>query len=532
MKKKPWGRLGAAISAVALLAGGLVGVAGPASAVGVTDVLAENEEYCDAPFASTPGRYSKEKSQEELADYCLDSALGLVAPFRNAKYAQSWGQAYAAVGTIPSQGPSEQDCIDNGQVLNQDGVCEAPPPQHEDRVCAYVVSKFVSSAGAAAKECQGLLSNPRDLDKVTESQSAAPNGKYLFTATVSTQYLAAGLDFTPPAEPSDWNQCAEGLFPTGSGCEEHIPVDWPESQECPDGQVLTAEGCEEEILVGEPEWQECPDGQVLTAEGCKEEILVGEPDDSIGSWSDPPTGTTWTGNFVCGDTKPSSGDWVRAYVPDCSKTRALADNAWAEYAANEPVQKAPPPPPCWDASINNCPVAGALRFVAPRYAMVGVPVTMYAYASWRPDANAPSQPTNGTAVIRVDGEDYSGVEFKDGVAEWRFIPETEGMKEFTASGVVFSGLSGANAYIDTVPARTYVLEYDPEAYAYIVTGTPTIAYLGAANLNAPPTGQLLIAESQHGGGGGGNWTGSFDELPLETSSPTRISSLHPSAVTT
>ena len=131
----------------------------------------------------------------------------------------------------------------------------------------------------------------------------------------------------------------------------------------------------------------------------------------------------------------------------------------------EPVKRRPPPPPpCWDASINNCPVGGALRFTAPQYAMVGVPVTMYAYASWRPDANSPAQPTNGTAVIRVDGEDYSGVEFKDGVAEWRFIPETEGMKEFTASGVVFSGLSGANAYIDTVEARTYVLEYNPEAY--------------------------------------------------------------------
>ena len=126
----------------------------------------------------------------------------------------------------------------------------------------------------------------------------------------------------------------------------------------------------------------------------------------------------------------------------------------------------PPPPPCWSAeALNNCPVGGALRFAAPRYAMVGVPVTMYAYASWRPDANSPAQPTNGSAVIRVDGEDYSGVEFKDGVAEWRFIPETEGMKEFTASGVLFSGLSGANAYIDTVPARTYVLEYDPAAYA-------------------------------------------------------------------
>ena len=138
----------------------------------------------------------------------------------------------------------------------------------------------------------------------------------------------------------------------------------------------------------------------------------------------------------------------------------------ADGVDGEPVQKAPPPPPCWSAeALNNCPVGGALRFAAPKYAMVGVPVTMYAYASWRPDANSPAQPTNGSAVIRVDGEDYSGVEFKDGVAEWRFIPETEGMKEFTASGVLFSGLSGANAYIDTVEARTYVLEYDPAAYA-------------------------------------------------------------------
>ena len=133
---------------------------------------------------------------------------------------------------------------------------------------------------------------------------------------------------------------------------------------------------------------------------------------------------------------------------------------------DEPVQKNPPPPPCWSGEAgNNCPVGGALRFVAPEYAMVGVPVTMYAYVSWRPDANSPAQPTNGTAVIRVDGEDYSGVEFVDGIAEWRFIPETEGMKEFTASGVVSSGISGANAYIDSVPARTYVLEYDPAAYA-------------------------------------------------------------------
>ena len=104
-------------------------------------------------------------------------------------------------------------------------------------------------------------------------------------------------------------------------------------------------------------------------------------------------------------------------------------------------------------------------FVAPEYAIVGVPVTLYAYASWKPDANSPAQPTDGSAVIRVDGEDYSGVAFNDGVAQWRFIPKTPGVKEFTVSGVVFSGLSGANAYIDTVPASVTVLPYDPAAFA-------------------------------------------------------------------
>ena len=152
--------------------------------------------------------------------------------------------------------------------------------------------------------------------------------------------------------------------------------------------------------------------------------------------------------------------------PGKRKYRAYGTYDFEDQEDGESVQKAPPPPPCWSGEAgNNCPVGGALRFVAPKYAMVGVPVTMYAYVSWRPDANSPAEPTNGTAVIRVDGEDYSGVEFVDGIAEWRFIPETEGMKEFTASGVVSSGISGANAYIDSVPARTYVLEYDPAAYA-------------------------------------------------------------------
>jgi hypothetical protein len=124
---------------------------------------------------------------------------------------------------------------------------------------------------------------------------------------------------------------------------------------------------------------------------------------------------------------------------------------------------ATPPPPCW-GEANNCPVGGALEFAAPEFAMVGVPFTMYAYTSLRPDVNSPGQFTSGTAVIAVDGVNYAGVDFVDGVAQWRFIPETPGEKVFTASEVATSGISGANAYIDTVSASVTVVPYDPDAY--------------------------------------------------------------------
>ena len=183
--------------------------------------------------------------------------------------------------------------------------------------------------------------------------------------------------------------------------------------------------------------------------------------------TDPGPGMTWAQGPVCSSQSPGP-DWEQVDAGDfCDRARD-GGSAWALKGAieeGEPEQSFTPPPPCWDPSLNNCPVGGALKFDAPAYAMVGVPITLEAYASWRPDENSPAQPTNGTAVIRVDGEDYSGVEFKDGVAEWRFIPETPGVKDFTASGVVFSGYSGANAYIDTVPASVQVLPYDPDAFA-------------------------------------------------------------------
>ena len=184
------------------------------------------------------------------------------------------------------------------------------------------------------------------------------------------------------------------------------------------------------------------------------------------------TGNAW---LKCGDDQPKffkginggGGGKCNMDPKDVLIVKPCGDLSEAEcplVEASQEGQEVEPTPACWEANAgNNCPVGNALRFDAPAYAMVGVPITMKAYASWRPDENSPAQPTNGTAVIRVDGEDYSGVEFKDGVAEWRFVPETEGTKDFTASGVLFSGYSGANAYIDTVPASVLVLPYDPAA---------------------------------------------------------------------
>ena len=81
------------------------------------------------------------------------------------------------------------------------------------------------------------------------------------------------------------------------------------------------------------------------------------------------------------------------------------------------------------------------------------------------------------------------MEFVDGVAQWRFIPETEGMKEFTASGVVSSGISGER-YIDSVPARTYVLEYDPAAYTQALKKKRV--EVGDLRHHRPEQGEVLL----------------------------------------
>ncbi len=131
--------------------------------------------------------------------------------------------------------------------------------------------------------------------------------------------------------------------------------------------------------------------------------------------------------------------------------------------ASEAIDPVPPPPPCWSAEAGgNCPVGGALQAAAPAYMIAGVPQQVLLYSSWRPAADSAPQPTSGTAVMRMNGEDIASAPFVDGVATFSFTPTKPGLKDVTFSGVVSSGISGQSAYLDSVKAATMVLPYDPE----------------------------------------------------------------------
>ena len=127
------------------------------------------------------------------------------------------------------------------------------------------------------------------------------------------------------------------------------------------------------------------------------------------------------------------------------------------------VEPTPVPPPCWSAEAGgNCPVGNALQGAVPAYMMAGVPQTLNLYASWRPDPNGAAQPTDGTAVLNMNGKDLASAPFVDGVATFSFTPMEPGLKNVTFSGVISSGFSGQSAYVDSFEAATMVLPYDPE----------------------------------------------------------------------
>ena len=151
-----------------------------------------------------------------------------------------------------------------------------------------------------------------------------------------------------------------------------------------------------------------------------------------------------------GDMTIQSVSWrVRGWEKDSTN-----DDLYEE--AGESIETSP----CW--STNNCPVGGALQVSVPEYMIQGVPQQLIVYASWRPNENTAGAPTNGDAVISMDGEPVAAAAFENGVATFKFTPMVPGLKNVTVSGVLNSNTSGANAWIDSVDGATMVLPYDPE----------------------------------------------------------------------
>jgi len=137
----------------------------------------------------------------------------------------------------------------------------------------------------------------------------------------------------------------------------------------------------------------------------------------------------------------------------------------------EPIQEwNPPPPECWQGP-NNCPVGQSISYAVPEYMMVGVPVNVSVYAIRSVEDELGrfnyGQPDNGTAVIHYgdpDSPPVAGVPFINGEATFRIVPQEAGKKNFSICGVLNSGTTGGNAYIDCVDGNTTVLPYDPETY--------------------------------------------------------------------
>ena len=147
----------------------------------------------------------------------------------------------------------------------------------------------------------------------------------------------------------------------------------------------------------------------------------------------------------------------KLFIYTCSR----GDGGSFEGQALDPI---PAPPPCWSGEAgNNCPVGGAIQVALPQYMIAGVPQQLVVYAAWRPDANTAGAPTNGDAVISMDGEPIAAAPFADGKATFNFTPTEPGLKNVVISGVLNSNTSGANAWIDSVEVSTMVLEWDPEA---------------------------------------------------------------------
>ena len=252
MRKKSWGRLGATVSAVALLAGGLMGVAGPAQADGL--YWTENAAYklhmdngldgnpniimlwdsVAAPGGQIPDVWPPEYYHEFVLAECVEAAERYAADkypgFVKTKSLQRSGAGCDLwiAASVPEP-PTAQECEDNGQVLNQEGT---------------------ACRDKTEQEClaDGLGFDP-----------------------VEQECVEVEIPDRPITE-----GCPESLTPTVDGCLEILTGTGDGVFECEPGLVLTEDGCKEQIISGDGVF-ECEPGLVLTEEGCKEQIIVGNP---------------------------------------------------------------------------------------------------------------------------------------------------------------------------------------------------------------------------------------------------------------
>ncbi len=114
MRKKSWGRLGATVSAVALLAGGLVGVAVPAQADGHGENKCTKHIYPDT-FTEETAKVDAEQNAPSSCDWSdvLFYSHYVFGQQSNGKfYYQSYGSP------DKPEPPTAQECRDKGQVLD------------------------------------------------------------------------------------------------------------------------------------------------------------------------------------------------------------------------------------------------------------------------------------------------------------------------------------------------------------------------------------------------------------------------------
>ena len=164
----------------------------------------------------------------------------------------------------------------------------------------------------------------------------------------------------------------------------------------------------------------------------------------------PPTLSNGTCYTVYGAT-PASGNFV---VPDddCDDIGAcVADD-----------QSAPAPAACWtNEGGNNCPLGNAIEAALPQFMIAGGPQRIFVYASARPDPDSPATWTEGNAVISMEGTPGAAAPFVDGIATFKFTPTVPGLKDVFISAELYSGVTGADAWVDSIESATMLLPWEP-----------------------------------------------------------------------